>query len=83
MFDRDDCPEAAEALSKFKSVLLGPAAKRQILNLTADRLSRGSIIMMDNGQWLHARNEVKDPSRHLRRVRRDAQQFVNPTQLGL
>ncbi|KAE8316052.1 hypothetical protein BDV41DRAFT_574077 [Aspergillus transmontanensis] len=75
------CSEAAEALREFKCVL-GAAAKRQILNLTAERLPRGSIIMMDNGRWLHARNEVKDPNRHLRRVRWDAREFANPPQLG-
>ncbi|KAB8264818.1 hypothetical protein BDV32DRAFT_160224 [Aspergillus pseudonomiae] len=75
------CSEAAEALREFKCVL-GAATKRQILNLTAERLPRGSIIMMDNGRWLHARNEVKDPNRHLRRVRWDAREFANPPQLG-
>lgn len=77
------CPEAAEAMAELKSVLLGPAAERQILHLTADCLPRGSIIMMDNRRWLHARNEVKDPKRHLRRVRWDARHFVSPSQLGL
>ncbi|CAI7670275.1 unnamed protein product [Penicillium bialowiezense] len=68
--------EAAKALAELKNVLLGPAAKEQILNLTPEMLPRGSIILMDNGRWLHARNEVKDPNRHLRRVRWDARQFV-------
>lgn len=39
--------------------------------------------MMDNERWLHARNEVKDPNRHLRRVRWDAREFANHPQLGL
>ncbi|KAI9933174.1 hypothetical protein ASPWEDRAFT_30030 [Aspergillus wentii DTO 134E9] len=78
------CDEAAKALAELKSVLLGPAAKQQILNLTPDLMPRGSIILMDNGRWLHARNEVRDPKRHLRRVRWDARQFVTPAaQLGL
>jgi alpha-ketoglutarate-dependent taurine dioxygenase len=69
------CEEAAKALAELKSVLLGPAAKERILNLTPEMLPRGSIILMDNGRWLHARNEVKDPNRHLRRVRWDARKF--------
>ena len=72
------CEEAAKALAELKRVLLGPAAKEQILNLTPEMLPRGSIMVMDNGRWLHARNEVKDPNRHLRRVRWDAQPFTQP-----
>lgn len=69
---------AAEALAELENVLLGPEAEARVLNLTAQKLPRGSIILMDNGRWLHARNEVKDPNRHLRRVRWDARQFVSP-----
>ncbi|KAF9253271.1 hypothetical protein DTO013E5_342 [Penicillium roqueforti] len=77
--------QASEALAELKSVLLGPAAHSRILNLRAKNLPRGSIILMDNGRWLHARNEVKDPDRHLRRVRWDARQFARPSaaHLGL
>ncbi|KAJ5560172.1 hypothetical protein N7513_002571 [Penicillium frequentans] len=67
--------QAAEALEELKSVLLGPAANANTLHLTAQDLSRGSIILMDNRRWLHARNHVKDPNRHLRRVRWDARAF--------
>lgn len=45
------------------------------LNLTADMLPNGSVVLLDNGRWLHARNEVRDPGRHLRRVRWDARLF--------
>ncbi|KAJ5773682.1 hypothetical protein N7457_008578 [Penicillium paradoxum] len=78
--------QASKALAELKSVLLGPTARSRILNLKAEDLPRGSIILMDNGRWLHARNEVKDPNRHLRRVRWDARPFVTPSpaaQLGL
>ncbi|OQE31577.1 hypothetical protein PENSTE_c001G04196 [Penicillium steckii] len=68
--------EAAKALEELKGVLLGPATKEQVLNLHPSMLPRGSIILVDNGRWLHARNEVKDPNRHLRRVRWDARRFV-------
>ncbi|KAI1426007.1 hypothetical protein F5Y12DRAFT_794947 [Xylaria sp. FL1777] len=46
-----------------------------ILHLTAAELPRQSIIMLDNRRWLHSRNEVRDPARHLRRVRWDAIRF--------
>ncbi|THV54928.1 hypothetical protein BGAL_0017g00220 [Botrytis galanthina] len=45
------------------------------LNLTPQMLPNGSVLLMDNGKWLHARNEVKDPERHLRRIRWDAREF--------
>ncbi|KAJ9251243.1 hypothetical protein DTO207G8_5594 [Paecilomyces variotii] len=71
--------KAAEALAELKSVLLSSAVKARILDLTAQKLSRGAIILMDNGRWLHARSVVKDPNRHLRRVRWDACQFASPS----
>ncbi|KAJ9237805.1 hypothetical protein DTO166G5_3368 [Paecilomyces variotii] len=71
--------KAAEALAEVKSVLLSSAVKARVLDLTAQKLSRGAIILMDNGRWLHARNVVKDPNRHLRRVRWDACQFSSPS----
>ncbi|KAL4807137.1 hypothetical protein BDV18DRAFT_136992 [Aspergillus unguis] len=69
--------QAAEALAELKSVLLGPAAKQRTMSLTPSDLPAGSIIMLDNGRWLHARNEVRDPNRHLKRVRWDARPFAN------
>lgn len=77
---RDDITEpltdnAARSLEEFKDVLSGNRVEEQTLNLTPQSLPRGSIIMMDNRRWLHARNEVKDPLRHLRRVRWDATPF--------
>ncbi|KAF7958170.1 hypothetical protein EAE96_003731 [Botrytis aclada] len=68
-------PEAAEALDELKAILYGKGAQEWTINLTPQNLPRGSIIMMDNRRWLHSRNEVKDPNRHLRRVRWDARPF--------
>ncbi|CAG8902414.1 unnamed protein product [Penicillium egyptiacum] len=68
-------PQAAEALEELKRVILGPVSNSHTLHLTAQDLSWGSIILMDNRRWLHARNQVKDPNRHLRRVRWDAKVF--------
>ncbi|KAF7916066.1 uncharacterized protein EAE97_012157 [Botrytis byssoidea] len=68
-------PEAAEALNELKAILYDKGAREWTINLTPEDLPRGSIIMMDNRRWLHSRNEVKDPNRHLRRVRWDARPF--------
>ena len=68
--------KAAEvAFAEFKSILLGPESAVRALHLTPEMLPRGSIVFLDNRRWLHARNEVKDPSRHLRRVRWDVRSF--------
>ncbi|OJJ46863.1 hypothetical protein ASPZODRAFT_131758 [Penicilliopsis zonata CBS 506.65] len=66
---------AEAALAELKSVMTGAEAERATLHLTAQMMPRGSVILLDNGRWLHARNEVKDPARHLRRVRWDARKL--------
>ncbi|KAJ5467232.1 hypothetical protein N7475_004984 [Penicillium sp. IBT 31633x] len=47
------------------------------IHLTPDVLPKGSIILLDNRRWLHARNGINDPERHLRRVRWDATPFTS------
>ena len=66
---------ACAALQELKQRLLGSDAQKEIIHLTPEALPQGSILLLDNRQWLHARNEVKDPERHLRRVRWDARPF--------
>lgn len=66
---------ASKALDEFRGVLYGGQAKDSTVHLKAKSLPRGSIVLMDNRRWLHSRNEVKDPNRHLRRVRWDARPF--------
>lgn len=68
-------PRAAVAVEELKSVLTKSTIMREVLNLTPQLLPRGSIVLVDNRRWLHARSEVKDPRRHLRRVRWDACPF--------
>ncbi|KAJ3493095.1 hypothetical protein NLG97_g4958 [Lecanicillium saksenae] len=69
-------PAAAAALADLKAALRNLAAQaRSTLHLSAQDLPAGSIILIDNRRWLHARNHVKDPERHLRRVRWDAAPF--------
>ncbi|KAL2159649.1 hypothetical protein VTH06DRAFT_2218 [Thermothelomyces fergusii] len=67
---------AARAIDELRRALQSPEARRETLHLTPDMLSRGSVLLLDNRRWLHARNEVRDPERHLRRVRWDAVPFV-------
>jgi hypothetical protein len=68
-------PNAAKALDELKGILYGDRAEEWTIHLEPKSLPQGSIILMDNRRWLHSRNEVKDPNRHLRRVRWDARPF--------
>jgi len=68
--------DAEVALQELKTMLCMPEASAETLHLTPAFLPRGSIILMDNRRWLHARNQVQDPNRHLRRVRWDARPFL-------
>ncbi|PQE22043.1 Taurine catabolism dioxygenase protein [Rutstroemia sp. NJR-2017a BBW] len=68
-------PNATKALDELKGILYSNGVLEGQLHLPAGSLPRGSIIMMDNRRWLHSRNEVKDPNRHLRRVRWDSRAF--------
>lgn len=64
---------AAQALEELREAISGEA--RSAVHLRSADLPRGSIILMDNRRWLHARNDIMDPQRHLRRVRWDARRF--------
>ncbi|KKK26217.1 hypothetical protein ARAM_007205 [Aspergillus rambellii] len=66
---------AEAALQELRSLLHGPDIAKEVLHLTPALLPEGTLILLDNRRWLHARNEVKDPDRHLRRVRWDARPF--------
>lgn len=69
---------AAAALKELKGALQDMEALSQsTLHLTAADLPERSIILLDNYRWLHARNGIKDPARHLRRVRWNAIPFAN------
>jgi alpha-ketoglutarate-dependent taurine dioxygenase len=67
---------AARALEELKGIFRNEEIQaRAILHLRASDLPKGSIILIDNRRWLHSRNDIKDPERHLRRVRWDACSF--------
>ncbi|KIA75935.1 hypothetical protein HK57_00247 [Aspergillus ustus] len=65
----------AEAALQELMRLVAQHKETHALHLTSEMLPEGSIVLMDNGRWLHSRNEVRDPERHLRRVRWDATPF--------
>ncbi|KAH6876397.1 hypothetical protein B0T10DRAFT_585503 [Thelonectria olida] len=67
---------AQKALEELKGALQREEVQsHSTVHLTSSDLPKGSIILMDNRRWLHARNDIKDPERHLRRVRWDAIPF--------
>ncbi|KAI1264608.1 hypothetical protein F5Y18DRAFT_417585 [Xylariaceae sp. FL1019] len=55
--------KAAQALKQLKETLQN--CEVRTTHLTARDLPSGSIILIDNRRWLHARTQVRDPSRHL------------------
>lgn len=71
---------ASVALDELKhAVKSAEARSHSTLHLTPKALPARSIIMIDNRRWLHARNHITDPERHLRRVRWDAVSFTTGT----
>lgn len=67
---------AHQALAELKETLLREEAQaHSTVHLKATDLPKGSIILMDNRRWLHSRNHINDPERHLRRVRWDVRPF--------
>ncbi|KAI0002719.1 hypothetical protein F4779DRAFT_635047 [Xylariaceae sp. FL0662B] len=67
---------ASQALEELKQALRNiDGQPRTIIRLTSADLPERTIIIVDNRRFLHARTDVKDPERHLRRVRWDAVPF--------
>ncbi|KAH8885486.1 Clavaminate synthase-like protein [Thozetella sp. PMI_491] len=67
---------ASEALQELNQAVVSNTARvKWTTHLTARDLPKGTILLLDNRRWLHRRSEVKDPHRHLRRVRWDAIPF--------
>lgn len=67
---------ASQALEELKEALTRKDVQADAtVHLTSADLPKGSIILMDNRLWLHARNHINDPERHLRRVRWDVCPF--------
>jgi alpha-ketoglutarate-dependent taurine dioxygenase len=68
-------PRAETALEELNKELRRVREKGLCLDLKAEDLPNGSVVLIDNGRWLHARNKVKDEGRWLRRIRWDAREF--------
>ncbi|KAF2827754.1 Clavaminate synthase-like protein [Ophiobolus disseminans] len=67
---------ASRALEELETVLREGSVQSSLsLQLSAEDLPKGSVILIDNRRWLHARNRIYDEERHLRRVRWDAAPF--------
>jgi alpha-ketoglutarate-dependent taurine dioxygenase len=66
---------ARAAMVELIGVLLGSQIEPDIISLNPALLPKQSIILINNRRWLHARSEVRDPRRHLRRVRWDTRPF--------
>jgi alpha-ketoglutarate-dependent taurine dioxygenase len=69
--------EAASNALKELEQSLRHEKGNSVVHLTPEILPKGSIILLDNRLWLHARNGINDPERHLRRVRWDASPFTS------
>ncbi|KAI6777752.1 uncharacterized protein J7T54_000397 [Emericellopsis cladophorae] len=68
--------EAAQALDELDAALCRAGGQsRYTMHLSSHDMPTGTILLVDNRRWLHARNEVRDAQRHLRRVRWDAVAF--------
>ncbi|CAL8582795.1 hypothetical protein XPA_008439 [Xanthoria parietina] len=69
---------ASDALAEVHELLASSRdtdARDVQVDLSPQVLPDNAIVLMDNGRWLHARNEVRDPERHLRRVRWGRRKF--------
>ena len=69
--------DAGEALNEVDRLLAnGPESDSDMwICLTPELLPDGTIVLMDNGRWMHARTQVLDGGRHLRRIRWDRREF--------
>lgn len=63
--------KATSALEDLNKVLAQALTDNSdiCLNLSLEMIPNGTVLLMDNGRWLHAGNGVKDPERYLRRIR--------------
>lgn len=77
-FRRDIVTPLTEGASKALEELDACLAQKETpstVHLTSAAFPTGTIILIDNRRWLHARNNINDPQRHLRRLRWDAVPF--------
>ncbi|KAF8446568.1 hypothetical protein BDZ91DRAFT_670102 [Kalaharituber pfeilii] len=71
-------PEAEKAVAELDKVLerVDTAGEHgPVRVLGGDIMRDGTILLLDNARWLHARSTVRDPQRFLRRVRWAPERF--------
>lgn len=61
--------EAGKALEELDSVLQSSEDNGIARVLGDDIMKDSTIVCLDNAKWMHARSQVRDPQRWLRRVR--------------
>lgn len=61
--------EAERALEELDAVLGNSVSKGWAKVLGKDVMKNGTVVCLDNARWMHARSEVRDPERWLRRIR--------------
>jgi hypothetical protein len=66
--------EAEKALAALNEIFgtLGEDEKE----IGDDIMRDGTVILLDNARWLHARTRISDPDRWLRRARWGPEEFV-------
>ena len=70
--------DAKNALQQLNRVLESSKEREMEgikFTLSPQTLPDNTIVLVDNSRWLHARTEVKDRNRHLRRLRWGRRQF--------
>ncbi|KAI1113583.1 hypothetical protein F5Y14DRAFT_462352 [Nemania sp. NC0429] len=61
---------SAEALEELDTYLQATGAESpSTVHFTSADLPTGTVVIMDNRRWLHARTRINDSQRHLRRLR--------------
>ncbi|EPS41627.1 hypothetical protein H072_4497 [Dactylellina haptotyla CBS 200.50] len=68
---------ALEELDKVLDECQSSSGRSLRRTMTAEDLADGTVIIVDNAKWLHARSQVNDPDRHLRRIRWNAHPFLS------
>jgi len=66
--------KAKACLEELESVLKEHDEELRVV-VGSDVMRDGTVILLDNARWLHARSEIRDQRRHLRRLRWGAEKF--------
>lgn len=67
--------EAGRALEELDTAIGDSMAKGWAKVLGPDVMKDGTVVCLDNAKWMHARSEVLDPQRWLRRIRWAPEKF--------